>query len=226
MKILLLALVISICPADTFKITSLLSCLDTSHKVTNLTLKGKFEYTQSNTEQDVYTSAFNSDSLVILYTLHGDPNVRDTFLINDNLIAIDNKYDPLSIEIAKINFEREHYICLLGKSVSASGTGVQISFYTFLKMEGNKVVQTYSFQSRFGSFLNIGDYNNDGELDYIKIVNGDVQNQYIAKLCSIKNNTFIGNSNLVLVYDGNDLFRLCKDNWLSKVDLRCIKSMK
>jgi hypothetical protein len=224
MKILLLALVISICPADTFKITSLLSCLDTSHKVTNLTLKGKFDYTQSNTEQDVYTSIFNSDSLVILYTLHGDPNVRDTFLINDNIIAIDNKYDPLSLEIAKISFEREHYICLLGKSVSASGTGVQISFYTLLKMEGNKVVQTYFFQSRFGSFLNIGDFNNDNELEYIKVVNGDGQNKYNVRLYNVETDSSSGNCSIVLLYNGNDLFSLIKENWLKKIDFNCIKS--
>lgn len=226
MKILLLIFVFSILPTDSFKITSLLSCLETSNKVIRSTIKGKFEYTKSNAEQDIYTSLFKSDSLEILYTLHGDSNVKDTFAIGNNFIPIENKYDPLSIEVAKIYFNKELYICLLGKSISASGSGVQVAFYTLLKLKGNKIVQTYSFQSRFGSFLNIGDFNSDNELDYIKVVNGDEQNKYIAKLYSVKTNSPIGESNLLLTYNGNGSFSLEKDNWFKKVYLDCIKSTK
>ncbi len=222
MKFLLMVIMINILPTDTFKIDSLLKCLNVSQKVTCQIVKGKFEYIQSDAEQNIYTSIFKSDSLILFHTLYGDTNIKDTLVIGDNIIAIDNKYDPLSIEVAYLNFKGEHYLCLLGKSVSASGSGVQVSFYTLLKMKGKKVVQSYFFQSRFGDFLNVGDFNNDNKLDYIKIVNGDQQNKYIAKLYSVKTDSPVENNNLVLVYNGNDFFSLLEANWFKKVDLNCI----
>lgn len=200
----------------------LLNCLNDSQKITYQEKNGEFKYYQSNPEQGMYKSIYISGSLKMFYTVYGNTELKDTLEFKENVIAVNHKYDPLSIKIASISFYKDYYLLLVGKSLSASGSGTQLSYYTLLKMKDNKVIETFFFESRFGSFLNIGDFNNDGKLDFIKIINGEKQDEFIAKLYDIERDTPIGNYNLVLFYKGNDIFCLKKSNWFKKIDINCL----
>jgi len=134
---------------------------------------GEFCYITSNVEKGIYKSTFvSSDTSFIKHSPinYISCNSTDTLYVANNKVLMNNfEYDPLSIKIYSLFYNNTSYVCVIGKSSSASGSGVERTSYTLFKKSNDLYIYLNSFESRFGNIRNIIDINNDGELDYIKI---------------------------------------------------------
>lgn len=134
---------------------------------------GEFCYTTSSIEKGIYKSTFvsNDTSFIAFSPINYiSCNSTDTLYVANSKVLMNNfEYDPLSIKVYSLFYNNISYVCIVGKSSSASGSGVERTFYTIFKKCNDLYIYLSSFESRFGNIRNIVDINNDGELDYIKI---------------------------------------------------------
>ena len=204
-------------------IESLVSCLMTAKGMTVTKLNGHFAYYESNAERGIYKSVFAGNDEIKIRHIHFSGGI-DSLVVNEDHIALPEKYDALSIKCYKLAFHGKNYLCLLGSSVSASGTGSQVIYYTLLEMSKSGVKDVVFLDSRFGGIGNIGDVNSDGRLDFLKISNtGSLSDKsrevFKAEACTV-NGKPIGNNAVTLEYLGNNNFSVLESKWFFKVTCR------
>ncbi|MCT4688498.1 hypothetical protein [Vallitalea sp.] len=175
---------------------------------------GKFYYTSSNREKGIYKSEFilesetKQDMERIYYVA---TNLFDTLFINKNIFLLKDyfKYYPLSMKIYFIQYNEKHFKCITGKAQSACGSGLERTFYMLFKKKNNDYILINSFESRFGNIKNIGDFNDDGKLDYMKIIRKG--KYYNLDFRDLKGNS-LNMGNMILEYKLNDKFKIIKNN--------------
>jgi hypothetical protein len=180
-------------------------------------IKGTFYYVKSDYKRNFFISEFisdldHSDDLrkIAYYTYGG----VDTLVFNNLKIGLDFfEYDPTSIELYHFTFSDNKYICLLGKSSSASGSGLQQTFYCLFKSEGTHYNVVKMFNTRFGSINNLGDFNGDNCLDYISIIRSG--SDYKLSFRNLENKDLcIGY--LLMKYKLNNKFQIIESQMLFK----------
>jgi hypothetical protein len=183
-------------------------------------LEGEFNYYSSNEKTGVYKSAFVGDKKygVINYISNAGAGTLDSLCVGGQKLAIDKKYDARSIKVFSLKFNKCQYICFMGKSVSASGSGVQVTYYTLVETNKSKeIIGSKSFESRFGIIQNIGDHNKDGKLDYMKVIHGDESGQFLSRLYDLASGESVGDNFISLKYLGNDNFEIIGCNWFKPI---------
>ncbi len=147
---------------------------------------------------------------------------KDELMIDNQLFVLDNKIDPLSLSVYKLSVANKRYLCLIGKGQSASGTGVQISYFVVFGLDKlGKVKDCYRFSSRFGNIHSIvNNYNGNEGLSYLKIVNGDKMSQFILTVNDIKNDKRINNGLILLDYKLNDKFIVLKNTLMQSFKIK------
>lgn len=138
-------------------------------------------------------------------------NKEDLFVFGLQKFHLQNKVDPLSLLTYLIFRNNKRYLCFIGKGQSASGSGVQVSFFNVFELDKlGKAICHYEFNSRFGNIHSIIDYNNN--LSYFKIVNGNKIGQYVLTVNDIRSGKRINNGSVLLDYKLNDKFLVLKDS--------------
>ena len=148
-----LVFLVSVQSATELTMAELIETISESKGVKTTQLKGKFAYYSSDETSGVYKSAFVGDRKfgVMNYISDSGADALDSLYVGDQKLTINKKYDPLSISVYSLKFKKCQYICLIGKSVSASGSGVQVTYYTLLELgKGKEIISSKSFESRFG----------------------------------------------------------------------------
>ncbi|WP_316839151.1 hypothetical protein [Pedobacter gandavensis] len=176
-------------------------------------IEGEFIYPENNEGGAGYIAKFigKERQYSLVHTAY--PGIRkDNFRINNQFFTLDAKMDPLSLVVYRLSLSNKRYLCLIGKGQSASGSGVQLSFFTVLELDKlGRATNYYQFSSRFGNIHNIVDYNNNGSINHLKMVNGDKMGQYILTVNDIKSGKRINNRLVLLDYKLNDKFHVLKD---------------
>jgi hypothetical protein len=148
----------------------------------------------------------------IIYISQADNKV-DLFIIGPQKFYIQNKIDPLSLLTYLILRNNKRYLCFIGKGQSASGTGVQVSFFNVFELDKlGKATSHFEFNSRFGNIHNIIDYNNN--VSYFKIVNGKKIDQYVLTVNDIRSGKRINNGLVLLGYKLNNKFLVLNDTFI------------
>lgn len=141
-------------------------------------------------------------------------NHEDLFVFGLQKFHLQNKVDPLSLSAYMIFRNSKKYLCFIGKGQSASGTGVQVSYFNIFELDRlGKAILHYEFNSRFGNIHSIVDYNNNGSINYFKIVNGNKIGQYILTINNVKSGKPINNRSVLLDYKLNDKFVVLKNTF-------------
>lgn len=172
---------------------------------------GEFIYPENNEKGGSYIARFftKQKAYTIVHTAY--PGVRkDVFRFNSQLFELDAKIDPLSLVVYRLTLGNKRYLCLIGKGRSASGSGVQVSYFNVFELDKlGKAIFHYEFSSRFGNIHSIINYN--GNVSYFKIVNGNEMNQYMLTVNDIKSGKRSNNRLVMLDYKFNDKFVVLKD---------------
>jgi hypothetical protein len=138
---------------------------------------------------------------------------KDKVVFGNQVFNIVNKLDPSSLIVYWVFKNDEKYLCFIGKAQSASGSGVQVSYFTLLQLNNvGRAVHCNEFQSRFGNINSLVDYNKNGSLNYYKIVNGKKMGQYLLTVNDIKSNTQVDKRSVLLKYELNDKFTILEDS--------------
>jgi len=152
-------------------IEEVIANLDNSGVVAIKKIEGSFAYYYS--QDNIYKSIFDSDNkeLEIKYHHHGNENVLDTIFISNDFFILPKfeKQDPLTIEVYEFAFQDKNYLVLTSRAISASGSGVSLTYFTLFEHENLSVRNVDFFNSRFGVAEFIGDYDLNKELDFLKI---------------------------------------------------------
>lgn len=179
---------------------------------------GQFVYQERNADKGEYLATFISESLgqsVKYASYSGDKN--DILSLGNTRLALKAKIDPLSIRIYSLLFTESQYLIFVGKAQSASGSGVQVTYFNMIKLNEKGNAESHcEFESRFGDINSIGDYNKDGVLDYFKIINGKNVDEYRLTVNDVQSSTQISDGYVLLKYKLNDKFVLLQDSLLRK----------
>lgn len=174
---------------------------------------GEFFYPENNESGGSFIAKFfgKEKKYSIVHTAY--PGVRkDNIRFNNQLFTLDAKIDPLSLVVYRLSLSNKRYLCLIGKGRSASGSGVQVSFFTILELDKlGRAMNCYKFSSRFGNIHSIVDYCNNGSINHFNIVNGNKMGQYVLTVNDIKSGKRINNRLILLDYKLNDKFVVLKD---------------
>jgi hypothetical protein len=169
-------------------------------------LKGEFNFYKSDYKLNIFKSEIlfsdkKSNGLLNIY--YSTVDSKDVLIINKKSYKLKNPYDVKSCKLYNLNYKDKEMLCLVGKSPSASGSGVQLTFYTLFSKENNMYRLENEFSTRFGNIHNLGDFNNDGRLELISIkrVNENF-NLFISSL----NGVNLEMGFLQLNYNGNNEF--------------------
>ncbi|MBX7151965.1 hypothetical protein K1X84_10020 [bacterium] len=199
----------------------LLSCLRNDIKFEQI--EGNFSYYESDYSKNMFKSVFVSNYPSKLRYISCGSVVSDTLFFDNTPISIPKQmpFDPLAAKLYRFVFEGQEYFCMLSKASSASGSGMEVTFYTLIETENSHIENVTFFSSRFGIVENIGDFNGDRKLDYIKLTHGKESKEYFAKLYSIKSPDAVLDDGhyLIIRYKGNDLF--CIDKWSWSFEANC-----
>jgi len=156
---------------DSITIEEVIAKLDNSGVVKPEKIEGDFAY--YNSQDNIYKSVFVTDNekLEIRYHHYGNENILDTLFVSNDFFALPKfeKQDPLTIEVHEFMFQDKSYLVLTSRAISASGSGVNLRYFTVFEHKGLKVRNVYFFNSRFGVAEFIGDYDSDEELDFLKV---------------------------------------------------------
>ena len=174
---------------------------------------GQFIYLESNANTDRYLARFTTREIMqqVDYTSYSDDR-KDTIALGSSTINLGIKVDPLSIKVYRFLFNGKKQLVFIGKAQSASGSGMQITYFVLTELnEKGKVVQYYEFESRFGNINSLVDYNKDGVLDYFKIVNWKKTGEYLLTVNNVKNNIHVIDGHILLKYELNDKFVVLED---------------
>lgn len=165
--------------------------------------------TNGGVNKYVVKIGFKEVSQSINYISEED-NKADLFVFGIQKFRIQNKVDPLSLSTYLIFSNGKSYLCFIGKGQSASGSGLQSTYFNVFELDrSGKAVVHYEFNSRFGNIHSIINYNNI--ISYYKVVNGNKIGQYILTVNDIKSGKRINNRLVLLDYKLNDKFVVLKD---------------
>lgn len=156
----------------------------------------------------------------IYYYKHADPTMNPDYLQwgkNKIMLPDSISYDPSSINAFSFSYKRNNFVCLVGKSASASGSGTQISYYTILSFYDGKVINKFFFDSRFGIIQNIGYYNGGGSLIFLKITNDTIgTDQFVINGYEFRSDSIgpkIPDNFVTIVYNDKDFFFIKRYIW-------------
>lgn len=193
---------------ERISIDSIYLMLSKGKRIQYKELPGQFVYLRSDTVKGEYEARFISNSVVesINYVSYAGTK-KDKIILDDFTYLLDNTLDPLSIKIYEITKIDKKYWVFLGNAESASGTGIQVTYFVMMELSKNKkVARCKEFESRFGSINSLVDYNTDGNLDYFKVVHSQKEKEYYLTVRSTQTNEQIGSGQLLLKYQLNDHF--------------------
>jgi len=224
-KLTLLAISLSIVLISrNLTMIEIMRCINMGRRPIAIRQKGEFLNLISRPNEGRFISYFHGKTpYKIKYFKFADWRKSDTLIINGINIALIQKLDPTTIQVYSLRFNDRQYLCLLGNSESASGSGTQLTFYIFLQIKRERFDKPIFFESRFGIIDNIGDFDGDGQLDYFKVTNDpEVMNKYIGKVYSLQETTKDIDSKkyIRMIYVGNDHFIVEKYNWFK--ELNCL----
>lgn len=194
-------------------IDSLYAKLSIEGRISHKEILGQFNYIESDEKSGRYLAKFIATEIEkeVDYISHGG-NKNDTIIWGNNAISIKSKLDPTSINIYELRADIKQYIVFTGKSQSASGSGGQITFFVLLELDNKKkILAKYEFESRFGSINSLLDLDQDGTLDYIKIINSKKQDEYSLTVHAVNSDQNIGKGMILLKYLLNDRFSIIEN---------------
>jgi hypothetical protein len=180
-------------------------------------LPGKFVYTGSMGKQGEYISIFVSkrNSPAIKYFGYSDERRADFFLLSSKKIRVSHKLDPASIKIYKIK-SKGLYTVFIGKSQSASGSGVQVTYFIVNRMDKRgQVLQSYEFESRFGNINSLIEIDNIKALCYYKMTNAEKINTFLLAIYSVETNQQVVKGSAMIKYELNDSFVIVSNSLLT-----------
>lgn len=194
-------------------IDSLYAKLYRTRRVSYKEILGQFNYVKSGEKFGRYLAKFigGNAGKEINYISYGSNN-NDTITWGNDAIGVKSKLDPTSISIYELKAEARRYVVFIGKSQSASGSGGQITFFVLFELDNKRnILTTQEFESRFGSINSLLDLDQDGALDYIKIINSKKQGEYSLIVHSVKSDQNIGKGMILLKYVLNDKFSILEN---------------
>ncbi|MFT3945526.1 MAG: hypothetical protein QM763_01015 [Agriterribacter sp.] len=197
----------------TIDIDSLYARLSKEKRINYKEIPGQFNYIKSDEKSGRYLAKFIGRNMgkEINYISYGN-NKNDTIIWGNHAIDIKSKLDPTSINIYEFEVEARGYIVFIGKGQSASGSGGQITFFVLLELDNKRnLLITREFESRFGSVNSLLDLNQDGTLDYIKIINSKKEDEYLLTVHTVNSNQNIGKGMMLLKYVLNDKFSILEN---------------
>jgi hypothetical protein len=202
---------------DEFYIDMLYAKLSKNKYVNKHEIKGDFAYVTSDSLKHRYVANFFSAkrNYAIKYFSNSAED-KDQLKYNKIAIELRRKWDPLTMRVCHFKWKRKNFIYFLGKARSASGAGVQLTYYCLIELtSGNRVLNYSEFESRFGNSNNIISYKNS--LDYFKIVNGKKSNEYMLTINDIKSDKQIEEGSITLSYQLDDKFSIVGDQLSKKL---------
>ncbi|MBO9572432.1 MAG: hypothetical protein J7497_09520 [Chitinophagaceae bacterium] len=121
-------------------IDSVYSLLTTGREINFKELKGSFAYIKADTAIDEHVAGFISDSIheSVLYNSFGGTK-NDEIVFKDRKFLVRNRLAPLSIKLYSGSKNEKNWLVFVGQGQSASGTGVQMSFFNLLEMDHNNM---------------------------------------------------------------------------------------
>jgi len=174
-------------------------------------LKGEFIFYKSDYKLNIFKSEFvflkkeNNKMLKIFYS---SSNSKEELIINKKSYFLKNAYDVKSSNIYKLNYKGKEMLCLLGKSTSASGSGVQLTFFSLFSKIDDSYKLENEFSTRFGNIHSLGDFNNDGRLELISIKQ---KNTNFILYISNLNGVNLEMGSIQMNYNGNNEFTILKN---------------
>jgi hypothetical protein len=177
-------------------------------------IPGQFVYVESDEKSGKYLARFIGEGKESINYISYSDDRKDTVIWENSVVEIKSKLDPASVRIYYLGSDTKQYVVFIGKGQSASGSGMQMTFFILSELnEKKKIVAIYEFESRFGSINNLLDFKKDGVLDYFKVSNGKKQGEYLLTVHNIANDQQVGNGYILLAYKLNDRF-IILDNQL------------
>lgn len=151
-------------------IDSVLQCLEDKKLVVD-EIVGEMIFISSDYENNIFKSKYiltnidhSINSIVFIKS-----STQNLLLLNKQSFSLENDYDVTTCKFYSVKCRDDEFICLLGKSSSASGSGMQITLYSIFQKQNKGYRIIKEFYTRFGKIENIGDFNNDGYLDYLSM---------------------------------------------------------
>ncbi len=180
---------------------------------------GRFEYVSTHVRQGEYIASFSSVSEaapIIKYFSYSDDRHADFFLWNSQKIQVKHKFDLTLIRIYKIKSKGGSYTVFVAKSQSASGSGVQVTYFIINKLtKDGKIYRSYELESRFGNINSLIEIS-DKEIGYYKVVNGNKMNKFLLTINSVETDRQVIDGNAIIEYELNDRFVILSNNLLIK----------
>lgn len=176
-------------------------------------VKGQLVSVEAKESMDRYTYKFISKDIkqTINYISYPDGK-KDVLILDKQKFSIENKIDPLSVTLYEVFVKHKQYLCFIAKAQSASGSGVQVTYFTLVELDlSGKAILFYEFQSRFGNINSLVDYKSNGNLGYFKIINGKKMGQYSLTVNDVKSNRQLYLKWMLLKYELNDKFTILKE---------------
>lgn len=201
--------------ADSIRIDidSLYVNLSKNGRINYVEISGQFVYVKSDEKSGKYLARFigGEANRAVSYMSYSDDR-KDAIIWGDNTINIESKLAPTSIKIYRLLTDISQYVVFIGKGQSASGSGIQITFFILSKLNKKKAMTVpYEFESRFGSVNSLFDFNKDGALDYLKVSHGKKQGEYLLTVHNIAKDQQVGKGYISLKYELNDEFIILED---------------
>jgi len=197
-------------PQQAKSIEAIYSASALGQAVKHKEILGEFAYVETNKAIGKYLAKFVTKESVptIGYVSYADDK-KDAVIFGKQTFSLENKIDPFSLAVYWVYNYGRKYLCLIGKGQSASGSGVQVSYFMLFQLEkSGKATSCQEFVSRFGNINSLVDYYKNGDIAYLRIVNGKKMDQYLLTLNDIKTNKQLDKRTLVLKYELNDKFTL------------------
>ncbi|MDY0907119.1 hypothetical protein [Pedobacter sp. CFBP9032] len=195
---------------QTKSIDAIYSSFSLSHAVKHKKIVGQFAYVESNELTGKFLAKFITKEIVpsIDYVSYAGSK-KDAVVLGKQTFSLQNKIDPSSLVIHWVYNQDRKYLCLIGKGQSASGSGVQVSYFTLFELgKSAKASSCQEFTSRFGNINSLVSYDKNGNIGYLRIVNAKKMDQYLLTVNDIKTNKQLGERTLMLKYELNDKFSL------------------
>lgn len=176
-------------------------------------VQGGFAYIEQDEVIGKYLAKFITKETIpsIEYISIGD-NKKDVVILGKQTFILQNKIDPHSIVIYRVYNYDKKYLCFIGKSQSASGSGVQVSYFLLFELENSGKISSFKeVTTRFGNINSLIGNNENKDIGYLQIVNGKQEGQYILTAKDVKTNQKLNKRLILLKYYLNDRFIVLQD---------------
>ena len=202
--------------SDSVSVKDFIDCIDIG-EIEIKSIVGEYVFYFSDYENKIFKSVFPEENFHISLKYHhyGDFKINDTLFMGDVKVESKIKFDPLSIHVHELFFEKETYICMIGKSIAASGTGNELSYFALFKHDDFVVKENYFFESRFADAHNLGDFDGDKKLDYLKL-SKDIEEELSVQVINLEGVQKLVEPKAKLKYLGNDKFIILESQFKSK----------